>query len=121
LIPIRRALRLPGSLRAQYVIEGHSAEGVVANSRHIVAAVEEEVAGMSRHTVVAAEGRRSFRTEAEVSWSNRRILAEVGCSASVALYSCWAGRKLASLVMVALAGIVRHFGRTMLVLGCDGC
>jgi hypothetical protein len=76
------------------VIEGHSAEGVVANSRHIVAAVEEEVAGMRRHTVVAEEDRRSFRTEAEVSWSNRRMLAGVGCSASVALVGCRAGRKL---------------------------
>lgn len=76
------------------MIERHSAEGAVANSRHIVAAVEEEVAGMSRRTVVAEEDRRSFRTEAEVSWSNRRMLAGAGCSASVALYSCWTGRKL---------------------------
>lgn len=60
------------------VIEGHSAEEEVANNRHIVAAVEEEAAGMNRRTVVAAEDHRNFRTEAEESWSNRRILAEVG-------------------------------------------
>ena len=77
------------------MIEGRSAEEAVANNRHIVAAVE-EVAGMDRRTVVAEEDRRSFRTEAEVSWSSRRILAEVGCCASVVLCSCGGGRKLAT-------------------------
>lgn len=76
------------------MIEGHSAEEEVANNRHIVAAVEEEAAGMNRRTVVAAEDHRNFRTEAEESWSNRRILAEVGYSASVARCSWCAGRKL---------------------------
>lgn len=70
----------------------HSAEEAVASNRHIVAAVE-EVAGMSRRTVVAVGDRRSCRIEVEVS-CNRRILAEAGCSASVALCSCGAGRKL---------------------------
>lgn len=74
------------------MIGAHSVEEAVASNRHTVAAVG-EVAGMSRRIVVAAEDRHSCRIEVEVS-CNRRIPAEVGCSASVALCSCGAGRKL---------------------------
>ena len=77
----------------------------------------EEVAGI-RRIVVAAEDRRSFHTEVEVDRSsNRRILAEVDCSASVTLGFQSAGRRL--LTDIAEEDILHTAAVVGEALGCS--